>query len=133
MVGFGPADRGTGATDINNRGEIVGIMGPGPDAVGGERENIFGYLRPRRGTLEAFSGFRRNTVEVEAINDRGLIVGSEREPRDGDITVTPLVWEGGVASPLPEPDATDSWAFGVNRAGDVAGISGGRAVIWRRQ
>lgn len=60
-------------------------------------------------------------------------MGSERDNRDADFVITPLVWEGGLARPLPRPVDTAGMAFGVNWKGDVVGFVGAQAVVWRRR
>jgi uncharacterized membrane protein len=73
------------------------------------------------------------TSQLLAINDSGLAAGwlSERLSCIG--WTHAILWDGGAITTLPDLDGqTISKAYAINKHGDVAGISGTRAVVWRK-
>jgi probable HAF family extracellular repeat protein len=111
------------ATDINDRGEIIGLLEVTPD-------QYHSFLW-RNGRVTEFRNFW-----VEAINNRGQVVGSARF--DGGEAV-PAIWDRGVLTPLEQvPGATYGSADSINARGAIAGFSGfpsgvsiNRAFLWR--
>jgi uncharacterized membrane protein len=118
---------GSYASDINNRGQVVGY--------GNSAEGIEPVLW-EDGTVtslaDSSTGFIR--TQASAINDRGVVVGSGiRANRN-----VGFVWREGQIHELPAPPGADSWnASDVNNFNVVAGFYGSFAhsdetiaVLW---
>lgn len=66
-------------------------------------------------------------IRPEAINDAGAIVG---DARFADVA---YLWQSGSAQPLPSlRSGAPTHAAGINTQGQIAGSSGGDAVIWEQ-
>ena len=63
------------------------------------------------------------------INERRQVAGTARRPM-GSFCVYAFVWEGGTLTDLSDGTSCGSRAYAINDAGQVVGISGGRAVLW---
>ena len=103
-------DRGYYASDINERGWVVGESFERTTAV----------LWRDGKTIEVGSGCAR------AVNERGQIVGGGGE-EGGDA----FLWKGGVSQPLTVPGATSVEAIGINEKGWIIGAADRRPVLWR--
>jgi probable HAF family extracellular repeat protein len=137
-------DLGTGgrmppsaATDINDKGEIVGYLGPELDSQGSELERRLPFLYSH-GVLAEIGDLGQQTFP-NGISHRSLIVGERLEdPFDAFGTRDAWVWENGVFTLLPELSDGNSSALGVNRRDEIVGYSQNtaegftHAVLWRR-
>jgi probable HAF family extracellular repeat protein len=137
-------DLGTGgrmppsaAADINDKGEIVGALGPEPDSQGSELERRLPFLYSH-GVLAEIGDLGQQTFP-NGISHRSLIVGERLEdPFDVFGTRDAWVWENGVFTLLPELSDGNSSALGVNRRDEIVGYSQNtaegfiHAVLWRR-
>lgn len=126
------------ATDINDRGEVVGISGICDQAVGRfTARHAVMWHGNKAIDLGSLGGVAWNTPM--AINDRGVIVGFS--DLTGDSTGTPnfhaFLWtkKTGMQDLGTLPGDTYSEALGVNEAGQVVGesfsASNARAFIWQ--
>jgi len=123
---------GSGATDINDGGQITGFIGSrqGARAVVWEvdrRVTELGELQPGCGCSH----------EPFAINEGGLVVGLgvEIPPSLGLAVARAFLWspDAGMRSLGTlgyEGPFTESTAFGINRHGHVVGESDGAAFLW---
>jgi probable HAF family extracellular repeat protein len=128
------------AFGVNSLGQIVGEIGPPPDAVGQELEYTSGFLWYKGVTTHVGSSYHSQATDI---NPNGIVVG--RDGLDGEFPVGDAwVWEQGVLTYLPEPAAEGSGRNGIsqanaiNLAGDVAGFSqvasgNTHATLWKRQ
>jgi probable HAF family extracellular repeat protein len=111
------------ASDINDRGDIVGIAYSAAD----ETERVFRSTRRDR-TLRLLPGLKKDPVFQVATNDRGDVVGTySREPRA-------FLWRA-ATGPLDLPGADGgASAVDINNAGTVIGKAGDNwAVRWVRR
>jgi len=126
---------GTGfsrAMAINNTGQIAGDLGPGP----GESPFFSSGFVFHRDVWTILPHIRLPSVFVRDISPSGVVIGASAQGSDGDIDPTgdAWVWENGTMSSLPElrsDQATIPEA--INSSGNIVGVEGGRAVMWRRQ
>ena len=132
------------ATAINTRGQIVGGLGPLPDAVGEELDmtDMFLYYQETMTMLPHVGG--RLDISPSAISPTGMVVGHGYDIGDDPQEETAWYLENGAGGILPTLDGSGDMydhagAEGVNRAGTIVGFSrspaNGRshAVLWRRQ
>jgi probable HAF family extracellular repeat protein len=98
------------ATDINDRGEVVGtLQTPGGEALPARWTN--GILEMLPLPPDALGGF------AAAINERGQIVGYVHRPDFWD----PVIWENGAVRPLAgDWGLVFGFAWGLNNRGEVA-------------
>jgi probable HAF family extracellular repeat protein len=120
------------ASDINNRGQVVGIGQQTPS-----REQAYVWQNGTTTYLPTLGGWLN---DAQAINDRGQIVG--HSTLDGwDIPYHATLWSKGSVTDLGMlPGAPADWgigslANGINNRGDVVGGSQNadgdlRAVLW---
>jgi probable HAF family extracellular repeat protein len=99
------------ATDINNRGVVVGSS----DTELGTRAVLW-----ERGNLELIGDF--NAV---AINDHGTVAGNS-------LAVGVVTWRAGEMRVLPSPSPGCCQAVDINNRGTVVGHNSNQTVIWRR-
>ena len=120
-------DEFTWATDINDAGQIVGATPFAP----GEQAHAFVWT-PRQGlrNLGTGSGERSSATRI---NNEGMVIG------DTMSFEVPFfhgfVWTRGtglIEFGADQPQTTTS-ASDVNRAGQVVGSFGGRALLWSRR
>jgi probable HAF family extracellular repeat protein len=109
------------ATDINDRGEVVGLS-----ATATGETHAFLWRRGRMLDLGTPEG--EIFSMAKAINNRGQVVGAG--------SPVPFVWQRGVWSNLPAAPGTEASAEDNNDRGHVAGIVIGgvavnRAVVWQ--
>lgn len=124
------------ATAINTKGQIAGILGPPPDAAGEEEDWSSGFLYYQE-TMSVLPHARHPSTSVFDISSEGVIVGREEDFRGENTTEDAWVWENGTIQLLPELSSGHSSAHGVNRAGNIVGLSQTasgsiHAVLWRR-
>jgi probable HAF family extracellular repeat protein len=129
------------ALGVNNAGQIVGLIGPGPDAVGGEREDENAFFWDRGVTT--FILAQHDVNQAEDINPAGIVVGTTaRAGGDGlDPRMDAFVWDQGVLTVLPElGERTETFAaaHALNAAGQIVGSSGPgfgalHATLWTRR
>lgn len=133
-----PGDLDGAATEINDRGQIVGISGKCDQAVGrftARHAVIWENGRVHR--LGSLGGVAWNTPM--AINNHGVVVGFADLPgdRSGNPNPVAFIWtkSGGMQNLGTLPGDTNSEALGINDAGQVVGESFGpysaRAFIWQ--
>ena len=131
------------ASAINTKGQIVGGLGPPPDAEGEELEWEDGFLYYQEVMTRLNIGIGRATLEPRAISPEGLVVGQSFDFDDDPGEERAWYWENGTSGRLPPLDPTieldnHTGASGVNRVGTVVGYSQTpsgwpHAVTWRRQ
>jgi hypothetical protein len=114
-----PGAGGTTATDINNRGQIVGEYGEDP---GNAPTALHGLLSG--GDFMTFDAPGVLFTEPGGINDRGQIVGSTASDRDLMDLHGFLLAEGveGDFSPIDFPGAPRTVAFDINNRGQIIGV-----------
>jgi probable HAF family extracellular repeat protein len=126
------------ASGINSMGQIAGVTGPPPDAVGQDLDVQDGFMF-HRDVWDRSVGFGHLREVVNDISPTGIIVGYSEDPRaeDPDYAEQPWYWENGVNTFLPRLNPGHSGAYGVNRAGNIVGYGTSatgriRAVMWMR-
>ena len=126
-----PGDLDGAATEINDRGQIVGISGKCDQAVGrftARHAVIWENGRVHR--LGSLGGVAWNTPM--AINNHGVVVGFADLPgdRSGNPNPVAFIWtkSGGMQNLGTLPGDTNSEALGINDAGQVVGESFGRTA-----
>jgi probable HAF family extracellular repeat protein len=131
-----PSDAGRyfRAVSISERGEVVGISSPPrgvTHAFVWDRDGNIRELPPLPGDAGAY------LVGGKIINVRGEVVGASRGSGSWQ---TATVWDSDgnpTALPFLGPNDTDSYASGINAAGEIVGTSFAlregimRAVVWR--
>ncbi|HEX3672253.1 MAG TPA: hypothetical protein VHT92_11175 [Candidatus Cybelea sp.] len=133
-----PGDLDGAATEINDRGQIVGISGKCDQAVGRfTAHHAVIWENGRVYRLGSLGGVAWNTPM--AINNHGVVVGFADLPGDqsGNPNPVAFIWtkSGGMQNLGTLPGDTNSEALGINDAGQVVGESFGpysaRAFIWQ--
>jgi hypothetical protein len=116
VVGDLPGAESGIATDINNRGTIIG--------------NIVYNMVPRGFMWSEADGFiDLGSFVPNAINDRGQIAGTCVEELSQDFQVRPCFWEDGSITDLSD-GARSGGAFGINDRGEVVGQVDLSAFVW---
>ena len=116
VIGDLPGAESGIATDINNRGTIVG--------------NIVYNMVPRGFMWSEADGFiDLGSFVPNAINDRGQIAGTCVEELSQDFQVRPCFWEDGSITDLSD-GARSGGAFGINDRGEVVGQVDLSAFVW---
>jgi uncharacterized membrane protein len=109
------------ATDINDRGQIVGMCGAGGDGSSA-------LLRQPDGTIRLLDNLPGGTwSKAWAINDGGEVVGSADDP--SEIVVDPVSWQGDTVEPLGLVGS----ALDINNRAQIVGVTMigyQRAVLW---
>jgi len=128
------------ASAVNTQGQIVGILGPPPDAAGEEEDFTEGFIFHQDVMKLCSCSFRHPTTNVQDINANGIIVGWEEDARSDNPNDSEDAWvsENGTIALLPELASGDSGAESINQRGNIVGYSQGpsgrtHAVLWRRQ
>ena len=100
------------ARGMNNRGNIVG-------GFSGDDGNEHGFIY-RNGTLTTLDVPFDGAIGTQAndINSSGIIVGAWV---DGAFTVHGFVYQNGIYAHLDYPGSLDTYPFGINPQGDIAG------------
>ena len=124
------------ATAINDNGQMAGILGTFPDAVGEELDwaDPFLFYQGRWTQI----GTRQPSSQAWGIGATGIVVGRDADYRDEDATEDAWVWENGSVTRLPERAPGNSGASGVNQYGTIVGYGpsaagASHAMLWRRQ
>jgi probable HAF family extracellular repeat protein len=130
------AHKFSAATAINAKGDIVGTLGPQPDAEGEELDARTPFLLSRRGVVTILPS-PHVVSRASGISPHGVVVGSAEDLRSESATEDSWIWEGGADALLPELSVGNSAALGINQAGDIAGYSETaaghlHAAMWRR-
>lgn len=112
-----PGARGTAASEINDRGQVVGFYSDVSADPGRNDARSRAFLLDRgRFTRLDFPGARR-TLAL-GIDGRGRVVGTYETP---DGTGHGYVWERGRFRTVDVPGADATAVFGMNDRGDVVG------------
>jgi hypothetical protein len=113
----GPDGTGATATDINDRGEIIGVY-----ADPGDPGTIDGFLLSKGGDTTFDAPDAPNTLPY-GINNRGQIVGSTSAGALTDVHGF-LLHEGakGPFTRIDFPGAPQTFASGINDHGQIVGI-----------
>ena len=109
-----PGAKATIPTDINNRGEVVGITCDASPCA-----SRVGFLRDVRGRFTTIRVPGSVETQTLGVNDRGQVVGSYLD-RDG--TNHGYLWQRGRFTTIDVPDATLTQVTGVNDRGDMVGV-----------
>jgi len=130
-------DKDSAATEINDRGQVVGISGICDQAVGRfTAKHAVMWDDGRTIDLGNLGGVAWNTPM--AINRHGVVVGFADLPGDTSGTPNPVafIWtrQHGMQSLGTLPGDTNSEAYGINDEGVVVGqsfsASSSRAFVW---
>jgi hypothetical protein len=123
--------------DMNNRNQIVGFMGDGPDFQRPViwEEGHFSNLPVLTEELNA----AYNLQDVTQINDAGVAVGTSSVVRADMLVPVPVMWLNGVIQQLPLPGSgyDVGHALAINKRNHIVGYarndSSGesRPVLWR--
>jgi probable HAF family extracellular repeat protein len=105
-------------SDINNRGQIVGL-----------RDDLPGAHLWTAGRLVDLGSLGGDFTYPTAINDRGQIVGMSGTAERPDV---PFLWAHGVMRELPLNTVSDIDNRGRVSGGRAAGVGGFHASVWRR-
>jgi uncharacterized membrane protein len=115
---------GTGATDVNNRGQIVGGY---DDAL---PLNQQGYLRRRGGAVIRLQFPGSGYTEPAGINDRGQVVGNYGEDEAAG-TPRSFLWEDGRFTRIKIPGSVADGAFDINDREQIVGLYVDRKQLLR--
>lgn len=123
---------GSGATAVNDRGQVVGSTSTGPD--GGPRATLWQYpWRPGTATDLGVLPGDRTSLAVD-VNDRGQVLGWSDDLRGQRRSV--LWWLGGMTDLSIRGVPVDGEPIALNDRGDIlvnlAGPEGPQAVLFRR-
>ena len=114
-----PGRANTAVTDINNRGQLVGMTG---DAAG----QGLGFVRDPDGKLTIIElPGPAGVQEILALNDRGQVTGTW-DDRPEPPTIEPgsrhgFVWDRGRLTRFDVPGSLATAPFGINNAGQITG------------
>jgi probable HAF family extracellular repeat protein len=118
------------ASDVNNRGQVVGTVGKPPrndGTVGGTIGEAHAFLWDS-GTMINLGSLGGDRAEAYQTNDRGQIVGSSTESFGNPEHA--FLWEAGVMTDLGTPGGHWSRAVAINNRGQVVLQSGDRVFLW---
>jgi probable HAF family extracellular repeat protein len=118
---FGQA--ASAATDINERGEIVGSYGPAEEDGRG-----FLWSGGRMRDLGTLPG--ATTSLAWAINNRGQITGLSGYTQGGTNEIHGYLWERGTMTDLGTMASGYSVGLGINDRGQIVGANGIAAFVW---
>jgi uncharacterized membrane protein len=127
-----PGAKGTAATRINDRGQIVGFYSDTNDNPG-TASDIRGFLLDRRGRLERIDVAGATATQAAGINNHGEVVGAYLDA--AGVPHGFLRGRNGQFTTIDVPDAMVTLAFDLNDHGQIAGTyidSGGRVRGFRR-
>jgi probable HAF family extracellular repeat protein len=115
--------------------QIVGALGPAPDAAGEELDWTTAFVF-YQGVWTVFSTRQPSRV-ARAISLGGIVVGSDEDLRSETATEDPWVWQNGASARLPELAVGSGRASGFNQYGTIVGYSSTpsgdtHAVLWRQ-
>jgi probable HAF family extracellular repeat protein len=100
---------------VNDSGLVVGSR------VTQSGQTAYAYA-PGTGTVTTLPGLGGTSLgSAQAVNNNGVAAGFERTASG---QVHAARWTGGIAADLGTLGGTFSYAYGINSAGDVAGLSG---------
>jgi probable HAF family extracellular repeat protein len=116
----------TVATAIDDQGRVAGW---GRDDTPDHWSHAFSW---ERGVLTPLDEPGMVASEADAMNDATDIAGWALFYRNGSLARTAVVWVGGQAIELPNPLGGPASATAINARGDIVGVVGGHAVLWRR-
>ena len=127
-----PGAKGTAATRINDRRQIVGFYSETNDNPG-TATDIRGFLLDRRGRLERIDVPGATATQAAGINNHGEIAGVYVDA--AGVPHGFLRDRNGQLTTIDVPDAAATLAFDLNDQGQIAGTyidSGGRVRGFRR-
>ncbi len=130
-------------TDLGTLGGAYSSVAPGDNVPGAINDQglIVGYSHTTSGEGHAFLWDHGVMTDLGkpagasssvgwAVNNAGEVIGTYFD-ENGDDQV--FVWAKGAWTKLPTLGEGGSWPAGINNAGQIAGSSGGHAVIWQRR
>lgn len=106
-----PGGVGTDATDINSRGDVVGVY----RSDGYQHGFLFS-----QGQYQSLQFPGSSWTWVTGINDHGDMVGSAGNPNEGWFAA--FVIRRGDFVEITIPDFTNFWPWGINNKGEIAGL-----------
>src|SRR2546429_3461944 len=124
-LGTLPADTMSGASAVNEAGQVVGwSQGSYPDP-------IHAFLW-ENGTMTDLGTLGGSTAQAYDINDKGQVVGVSSTSSGLNHA---FLWQAGTMTDLGTLGGPDSYAYGLNNRGDVVGRTTGasgrpRAFLW---
>src|SRR6266480_655710 len=124
-LGTLPADTMSGASAVNEAGQVVGwSQGSYPDP-------IHAFLW-ENGTMTDLGTLGGSTAQAYDINDKGQVVGVSSTSSGLNHA---FLWQAGTMTDLGTLGGPDSYAYGLNNRGDVVGWTTGasgrpRAFLW---
>ena len=122
-----PGAKGTNATKINNRGQIVGVYSDTSPDLGDRPDSdptaptfkLRGFLLDRHGRFTRLDFPGSRSSQARSINDRGQVVG---EYQDTAGSYHGYVWERGRFRTIDAPGAAGTSLFDSNDCGQLLGI-----------
>src|SRR5438034_403707 len=116
-LGTLPADTMSGASAVNEAGQVVGwSQGSYPDPI-----HAFVW---ENGTMTDLGTLGGSTARAYDINDKGQVVGVSSTSSGLNHA---FLWEDGTMTDLGTLGGPDSYAYGLNNRGDVVGSTTGAA------
>lgn len=106
------------ASDINNLGQVVGVIGSGTGAAGISQAAFW------NGGITTILGSVGGQYAAHGINDAGQIVGYTFYPANSNNQA--ILWNGNTPTIL----GAQSFASAINNTGQVVGFSNGQATLW---
>ena len=107
---------------INSHGQVVGSSGHPHGS------DTHAFFWAKKGGMRDLGFLPGGDYSVaSAINDAGQVVGTSNTGNG----MQAFMWTSANGlTQLATPSGTDSSAFGINQVGQIAGASGGHAVVW---